>query len=416
MRASAFVRLAVGAVCVTAAHPRREAAGSPVEAAAGERVIRVLISSNARVRGIAAPDGFVLTDDRGSPLARGRAGEAWRVERDGRRVRAVRPDGVPTVWVDGAIRARAAGDGLLSVGGKPYRGDIVFSGGDSGVVTINVVAIDDYLRGVVPLEIGDLSPAEAAAAQAQAIAARSYAFIHLDPARAYDLTGGTLDQLYGGAAAEDAVASQAVDATHGLVLEYAGRIVNAPYHAVCGGTTAAASEVWRSNDEPYLQSVSDRIPGTNRYYCDLAPRFKWTRTLDGPTLDAALARYLASYTAVPGGVAGRARAVTIGSHTPSGRVGTLTITTDRGNFVLRGNDIRFVLRAPGGEILNSTYFSLETTLGADGSVAQLTVHGMGYGHGVGMCQWGAIGRARAGQDYRTILAAYYPGTTIGRAE
>lgn len=84
--------------------------------------------------------------------------------------------------------------------------------------------------------------------------------------------------------------------------------------------------------------------------------------------------------------------------------------------MLRGNDIRFVLRPPGGEILNSTYFSVETTLGADGSVARLTLHGMGYGHGVGMCQWGAIGRARAGQDYQAILRAYYPGTTIGPVE
>jgi stage II sporulation protein D len=417
MKGFGVVVLALGAACVGAAPAARRQAGGDVAAPQpGDRLIRVLISANGPARGIAAPEGFVLTDASGAVVARGRAEEAWRVEHDGRRVRAVRPDGMPTVWMAGAIRARAEGSGLLSVGGKPYRGDILFAGGDSGVVTIDVLPIDDYLRGVVPLEIGDLSPAEAAAVEAQAVAARSYAYIHLDPSRTYDVTGGTQDQLYGGAAAETAVSSRAVDDTRGLVLEYAGRIVNAPYHAVCGGTTAAASEVWRSNDEPYLQSVSDRIPGTNRYYCDLSPRFKWTRTLDGATLDAALAKYLASYAAVPGGVAGTARAVTIGSHTPSGRVGTLTITTDRGNFVLRGNDVRYVLRAPGGEILNSTYFSVETTLGADGSVAQLTLRGMGYGHGVGMCQWGAIGRARAGQDFRTILRAYYPGTSIGRAE
>jgi stage II sporulation protein D len=417
MRLFGVVVAALGTVYLGASSSAPAGAGGRiVSPQSTERVIRVLISSNARVRGIAAPEGFVLMDASGGVAARGRPNEAWRVEHDGRRVRAVRPDGVPTVWMDAPMRARAAGNGLLSVGGKPYRGDMLFSGGDSGVVTINALAIDDYLRGVVPLEIGDVSPSEAAAAEAQAVAARSYAFIHLDPSRAYDVTGGTLDQLYGGAAAETAVSSRAVDDTHGLVLEYAGRVVNAPYHAVCGGSTAAASEVWRSNDEPYLQSVSDRIPGTNRYYCDLSPRFKWTRTLDGPTLDAALARYLASYASVPGRAPGRARAVTIGSHTPSGRVGTLTITTDRGNFVLRGNDIRYVLRAPGGEMLNSTYFSVETMLGADGSVAQLTLRGMGYGHGVGMCQWGAIGRARAGQDFRTILRAYYPGTSIGRAE
>lgn len=411
------VAASVSLACINARPGRAHDAGGLLDSGqSSDPVIRVLISSNTPVRGVAAPDGFVLTDAGGSLVARGRAGEAWRIEHQGRRVRAVRPDGVPTVWMAGAIRARAAGEGYVSVGGKPYRGDILFSGGDSGVVTINVLPIDDYVRGVVPLEMGDLSPSEAAAAEAQAVAARSYAFIHLEPAHAYDVSGGVLDQLYGGVAAETPVSSRAVDDTRGQVLEYAGRIVNAPYHAVCGGSTAAASEIWRSSDEPYLQSVSDQIPGTNRYYCDLSPRFKWTRTLDGTTLDAALAKYLANYAAVPGRNPGRARAVTIGSHTPSGRVGTLTITTDRGNFVLRGNDIRYVLRSPGGEILNSTYFSVETTPGADGSVAQLTLHGMGYGHGVGMCQWGAIGRARAGQDYRTILRAYYPGTSIGRAE
>jgi stage II sporulation protein D len=106
----------------------------------------------------------------------------------------------------------------------------------------------------------------------------------------------------------------------------------------------------------------------------------------------------------------------VGSRTPSGRIGTITITTDRGNFVVRGNDTRFVLRAPGGELLNSTYFSVETTPAPNGTLARLRVRGTGSGHGVGMCQWGAIGRARAGQDYRMILRTYYPGTTVGSAD
>src|SRR6185503_4873781 len=136
--------------------------------------------------------------------------------------------------------------------------------------------------GVVPGEIGTTSMQDSAAVQAQAVTARSYAYVHLssDPARAYDVTGGVLDQVYGGVAVETAVASEAVESTRTLVLKYAGRVVNAPYHSTCGGETAAASELWRSNDEPYLRSVSDQIPGTGRYYCDIAPRYRWTRTLD----------------------------------------------------------------------------------------------------------------------------------------
>ena len=87
--------------------------------------------------------------------------------------------------------------------------------------------------------------------------------------------------------------------------------------------------------------------------------------------------------------------------------------TDSGSYTLRGNDIRFVLRDPKGVILNSTYFAF-TTETSGGEVSRLNINGRGYGHGIGMCQWGAIGRARAGQNYRTILETYYPGTTIGR--
>jgi stage II sporulation protein D len=396
---------------------RPPAAGRPV-VDAGERTIRVLLAASGAAVRVASPGGLQFTDRDGSFMAHASRDEVWRIERDGRRVRAVRPDGIGTVWVDQPMYARPIGEALLSVSGKPYRGEIAYYGGDSGVSVVNVVKIDDYLRGVVPLEIGTTATPDSAAVQAQAVTARSYAYIHLtnDPVRTYDLTGGVLDQVYGGVAVETSVSSEAVESTRTLVLKYAGRVVNAPYHSTCGGSTAAASEIWRSSDEPYLVPVSDRIPGTERYYCDLGARFRWTRTLEAATLNAALAQYLATYTSVPGKKPGVARDVTIGSHTPSGRNGTITITTDRGNFVVRGNDMRFVLRAPGGEILNSTNFSVETARASDGSLARITLKGTGNGHGVGMCQWGAIGRARAGQDFRTILRTYYPGTSVGAAE
>jgi stage II sporulation protein D len=383
----------------------------------GDVTIRVLLSSAADEARVGSPDGVIFTRADGSTLARAHDGESWRIERRGHSVRAIRPDGMPTAWVDDAIVANPIGSGLVAVGGKPYRGTLSFSAGTHGLDVVNAVQLDDYLRGVVPLEIGTDEPRDSAAVQAQAVAARSYAYTQMrdDPHIVYDLTSGTLDQVYGGVAAETAVASEAVESTRTLVLNYAGRVVTAPYHSTCGGETAAASELWQADDAPYLRSVSDRIPGTNRYYCDIAPRFRWTRTLSGSELNAAVARYLAKYATVPGGKTGTVRDVTIGSHTASGRVGTVTITTTRGNFVLRGNSARYVLRQPGGEILNSTDFSVETSARRDGSLARIVLHGHGYGHGVGMCQWGAIGRARAGQDFMTILSTYYPGTTIGPA-
>jgi stage II sporulation protein D len=221
------------------------------------------------------------------------------------------------------------------------------------------------------------------------------------------------DQVYGGVDVETPLANRAIASTRGLVLKYAGRVVNAPYSSSCGGQTAEASEVWNSADVPYLKNVSDRIPGTDRYYCDISPRFTWTKTFDEPDLVGTISRYLSTVATVAGDDPGRPRAIVIASKTASGRVGEMRITTDRGTYTVRGNNTRYVLRGAGGEILNSTYFSVDSAQERDGYLRRLTLRGGGYGHGVGMCQWGAIGRARAGQNFRTILATYYPGTTVG---
>jgi stage II sporulation protein D len=161
--------------------------------------------------------------------------------------------------------------------------------------------------------------------------------------------------------------------------------------------------------------VSDRIPGTDRYYCEIAPRFRWERSWRADSLTAVVERYLRTYAQVPVGPVGAVRGVSVDGRTPSGRAAALWIETDRGRYRIRGNDIRYVLRSAGGELLNSTYFSPELLTSPDGRLVRLTIRGHGYGHGVGMCQWGAIGRARAGQDFRTILRTYYPGTTVARA-
>ncbi len=380
----------------------------------GDRIIRVAIGSSAKGVRLSSAGDWRLVDAAGALVARGDAGARWRIEREGARIRAVRADDVSTDWHDGWLSAQPIDTMPIAVNGRRYRGDIVVGAADSGVLAVNRVAVDEYLKGVVPEEIGHMPPADSAAAQAQAVAARSFAAIHLaDGVRPYDLTDGTLDQVYGGVDAERPITNRAVESTRGLVLLYAGRVVNAPYHSTCGGSTAAASEVWRSADEPYLRPVSDRIPGSDRFYCDISPGFHWSRTFDRAALNAAVATYLRTYAYVPGGHPGNVRDIEVDGRTPSGRVGVLRLTTDRGNFLLRGNDIRFVLRRPGGEILNSTYFSVESERASDGAIAKITLHGKGNGHGVGMCQWGAIGRARAGQDFRTILGSYFPGTTIG---
>jgi stage II sporulation protein D len=305
-------------------------------------------------------------------------------------------------------------NGFVRWNGKRYRGELVITPTDSGLLVVNRLPMDDYLRGVVPLEIGNRTSAEMAAVQAQAVAARTYAYKHLSDTRSFDMYATVQDQVYGGIDAEVPLSDAAITATRDVVVLYNGQPITTPYHSTCGGSTAGVSEVWYDQpDEPYLRPVSDRIPGTNNYYCDPSPRFSWTQSYDAASLRAVMERYLASYTNAPKANLGRITDVREQGRTASGRVAALTVRTESGSYTLRGNDIRFVLRDPKGTILNSTLFSLTATTNG-GEVSDLTLNGRGYGHGIGMCQWGAIGRARAGQDYRTILETYYPGTTIGR--
>lgn len=309
----------------------------------------------------------------------------------------------------------ASGDSFVTFGGKRYRGELLVVPTDSGSMVVNRLTMDDYLRGVVPLEIGNRTAAEFAAVQAQAVAARTYAYKHLTNARAFDMYSTVQDQVYGGVDAEKPQADSAIVTTADVVVLYNGQPITTPYHSTCGGSTAAVTEVWyNQSDEPYLKPVSDRIPGTSNYYCDPSPRFSWTQTYDGAGLRSVMEKYLAVYTKAPKTGLGRITDIREQGRTPSGRVAALIVETENGSYTLRGNDIRFVLRSvTNNATLNSTYFTF-TEQKTAGEVSNLSINGRGYGHGIGMCQWGAIGRARAGQNFRTILETYYPGTTIGR--
>lgn len=351
-----------------------------------------------------------------------------RIESRGGQLVAIRGNGSVTSRHSGPFMVRATTPGsFVTYEGKRYRGELMIRPNNGGLLVVNRLGVESYLRGVVPLEIGDRKPGEEAAVEAQAVAARSYTYIHMNEAgdRPFDMYGSVQDQAYGGVDAEKPMSDAAVNRTRDMVIKYAGRIINTPYSSTCGGSTAATSEVWwRQPDEPYLRPVSDQIPGTNSYYCDPSPRFRWTTTFDRAQLKATLEKYLGTVTPAtepavsPSGAAplslGRITGFRVEGRTASDRVRAVSIQTDRGNYVVRGNDVRFVLRTPSGGLLGSTYFTAETTTDSDGGIASLVIRGGGNGHGIGMCQWGAIGRARAGQDYKTILTTYYPGTTVSR--
>lgn len=382
---------------------------------ASARMVRVALAENApQVRLTSAGAWEIFAEDGRTAVALTQPGERWVLEREGSVVRAMREDSRPVTARERAVIVRPLdSDGQIGFGTKRYRGELVVTATPQGLTVVNRLNMDDYVKGVVPLEIGTSALADAAAVEAQAVSARSYAFTHLESARLFDLRATVADQVYGGATAETRVGNVAVDATSGLVLLYGGQVVNAPYFSTCGGSTAEPQDVWRTGSEPYLKRVSDQIPGTTRFYCDAAPRFRWTRTYSREALRETVARYVERLT--NGGSVGAVRSVRVTDVTPAGRVSTLEVETDRRTLIIKGNDIRSALRLPGGEILYSTYFSVDAVTGRDG-VESLTLSGGGNGHGVGMCQAGAIGRARAGQDFRTILRTYYPGTNVGTIE
>jgi stage II sporulation protein D len=381
------------------------------------RIVRVALASRVESAELSADGAWTLfASDDATPLALTQPGERWVLEREGARISARRYDSRPVSLRDTVVVARSTeGEGTIRFNGRRYRGELLLRVTEGGIMVVNRLPMDAYLRGVVPREIGTGDASDLAAVEAQAVAARSYAYTRLaGPSRPYDLVATVQDQVYGGATSETRTGNEAVEQTEGLVLLYGGRVVNAPYHANCGGFTAAPEDSWNVDSEPYLRRVSDRIPGTDRYYCDWAPKFRWTRRYTGDQLRASVARYVRG---LPGGSAGitRVRNVRVTDVTPVGRVAALAVDTDRGSWTLRGNQIRQALRLPSGEMLYSTYFSVDADA-RGGEVKSLALEGGGNGHGIGMCQSGAIGRARAGQDFRTILATYYPGTTVGTVE
>jgi stage II sporulation protein D len=404
--------IAMTAAVSVAACVRSPAAAPSSAPVVDARVARVSLGS-VGLATISATKSFRIVADDGRVVANADSGARFAITASGGALR-IMDRGVSREL--GRSARLTTERGLAIFNNRRYRGALLLLPTDSLVLVVNHVEVEAYLRGVVPRELGVRGPSERAALEAQSVAARSYAVTRLgNRARAWDLSATTSDQVYGGADAENALADAAIAATEGMVLMYGGRAVSAPYHSTCGGSTAEATELWRSRGEPFLQRVSDKIPGSDRYYCDIAPRFRWERSWRADTLASIVERYIRSYAQVAAGPVGGIRSVALDGKTASGRATATVIETESGRYRLQGNDVRYVLRTSGGELLNSTYFSPEIIAGSDGKLARLTIRGYGYGHGVGMCQWGAIGRARAGQDFRTILRTYFPGTSVARA-
>jgi stage II sporulation protein D len=316
----------------------------------------------------------------------------------------------------GPFEVVPTGSGLLQVGDRAYRGVLEVSSRRADRLTlVNIVPMEQYLRGVLPHELGQIGADLLEAGKAQAVAARTYAIAHRGrrSALGFDVYATVMDQVYGGATRESAVTDQAVRETAGEVILYDGVPVEAYYHSTCSGLTTGIHEVWPSPPRPYLTSVRDVDP-SGRPYDHFSNRFTWTQRWTAAELTEILNRTLAD--SLPAGVrtVGTIRDIRITERTPSERIATLVLETSNATFRLGRDRIRWIFLTQSGAILNSARFDVELTRDAAGRVTEVAAHGMGWGHGIGMCQVGAMGRARAGQNHRTILHTYYQGAYVYR--
>lgn len=382
-----------------------------------EPLVRVGVIVDSATAGVSASSSFTVEESSGSVLARGAPGEVFVVRNAGGRLQGESDRGQRFDAAAGLVRVRAQND-TVRLGGRPYRGEAFVRTAGSGVTAINVVELEQYLLGVVPREIGRRPASEIEAMKAQAVAARTYAIGNMNgrASLGFDFFATVQDQVYGGTADEDSIVSRAVRETAGEILTHNGRPILAYYSSTCGGRTASIEDSWAGRAPlPYLRSVSDRIPGTDRHYCDSSSRFRWQNEWTRDQLLAVLGETLRAHTGGAVQSVRRVSDVRIAERNASERV-TIEVTADDRTYRVRADSLRWVLRTePGGPILNSSLlFELDADHGADGAVEHLRVSGGGWGHAIGMCQVGAMGRARAGQSYREILTAYYTGARVER--
>jgi stage II sporulation protein D len=307
----------------------------------------------------------------------------------------------------------------LRVSKVPYAGSLRVLASRSGkMLVVNEVPLEEYLEGVVPHEIGNPGPDAFAALQAQAITARTYAISRIEARRGepFDVFAGVRDQVYRGKERTHRATSAAVRETRGVVLEHDGRLCRTYYSATCGGHTSDIREVWPQRDNaPYLNGSLDRTTREHDSFCSWIRNFRWRYSFSGKELGRVLRRTLPVELGVPAERVGSFVDVRVVGRDPSGRVQSVEIETTEGTFVVEADRIRWVLmvNVDRGRILPSTMFRIDRRV-RGGRVVFVTITGGGNGHGVGMCQNGAIGMARAGYSHRMILSHYYPGTAPAR--
>lgn len=280
----------------------------------------------------------------------------------------------------------------IFINGRKFRGAVdIIRTENVALTAINYVEIDEYVQGVLYNEVAPWWPMEAL--KAQAIVARSFALyqVRQNQTKEYDLVSTIYSQVYGGKTSERGRTSKAVALTKNEVLSFGNKLLPAFYHATCAGHTLDASGLWNIKIVP--------LRGRECAFCTRSPHYQWKAKFSLDEIGKSLEKANISV--------GQIQAIKVIERDVSGRIIDLEISSSKGVLKLDANRFRL---AVGPNSLRSTHFVPEI------KGNKVYFNGFGWGHGVGMCQWGAFFMSRKGFSAEEILKYYYPQSKIDKMD
>ncbi|MFH1452808.1 MAG: SpoIID/LytB domain-containing protein [Armatimonadota bacterium] len=396
-----------------------------------EKIIRVLIGDSLSECVISSSAGFVVTSDGKEREIPGPEIKAV-VNKD--KVELFDDNDKSILISDKPVEIFSGeADGKLKFRGKQYRGSVVLNPGKNYFRLVNCVKLSEYLYGVLPKE---MYTENAEAAKVQAVISRTFAVHKMvkNKDKDFDVYDDLRDQSYVGYDIEKDIMNDSVDLTNGLILAYNGRLAeNLCYHSTCGGTTAASSDVFGGKPVTHLSSVKCDLSGflaflkekdKDKYdefkkknkldnagikllsesLCSSSKYYKWKILIDKDQISENLPKHSSQRM---GGIDN----VKVLSKSKDGRNLELQITGPGRNILIRGNKMRWVMAFKDDKgvkrILYSTAFDITDRKGD-----VFEIHGSGWGHGVGLCQVGALKLADMGACTEDIVEFYYKGVEL----
>ena len=284
-------------------------------------------------------------------------------------------------------------NGIIFADSKPYRGCLIVKKIKNKINIINSLPIEDYLKGVLPMEVGSNWCIEEAL-KTQAIISRTYSIVNLNKHsnhdQGFDICSTTHCQVYGGAKVEVDSCNKAILETQCEVLVYDGKLAQTVFHANCGGHTENPKYIWNwKYIPPYLKGVKCD-------YCYNSPHAKWESSID----EIFIRKKFSNKNV------GKIKNIKVKCKMPTGSAKELEILHSNGKFLINAYEFRLIVDA--WQIKSHDFNSIMT----DGN--KFYFKGNGWGHKVGLCQWGAKNMAEKGKTYKQILNYYYPETKVER--